>query len=114
MSGVGKGLAGLFAKPIGSVFDSISITLDGLKRFAQSGSESIVNTRLPRHLINELAILPYSEYQAKGYEILRDLQNDNIALGEKYWAHIFIGPKLNAMIFITDWYNPFCLCCTFN
>ncbi len=50
------------------------------------------------------AILPYSEYQAKGYEILRDLENDNIALNERYWAHIFYGTKKNdSLIFITDW-----------
>lgn len=104
-AGVGKGLLGLFAKPVGSVFDGISISLDGLKRFAQAGLETVINTRLPRHLIHEVAILPYSEYQAQGYEILRDLQNDNMALNENYWAHMFYGFKKNAtLIFITDWY----------
>ncbi len=99
MVGVGKGMIGLFAKPLGSMFDGVSITLDGLKRFAQSGSESVMNTRLPRHLLSNVAILPYSSYQADGYEILRDLQNDNIALNERYWAHLFFDKKL---LFITD------------
>lgn len=44
-------------------------------------------------------ILPFSTYQAHGYEILRDLQNDDIATDELYWAHIFIDKKL---LFITD------------
>ena len=44
-------------------------------------------------LICKKAILPYSEYQAKGYEILRELQNDDLALNETYWAHIFIDSK---------------------
>ncbi len=105
--GLGKGCIGLFTKPIGSIFDGISQTLDGLKRFSQSGSEQIVNFRLPRYLLNEVAILPYSEYQARGYEILRDLQNDDIALEESYWAHIFIDTKMKIknskfLLFITD------------
>ena len=48
------------------------------------------------------AILPYSEYLAKGYEILRDLQNDNIAEEEFYWSHMFIDNKKSRLIFITD------------
>lgn len=89
MPGLGKGVVGLFAKPFGSVFDGISISLDGIKRFSQSGSESITNVRLPRHLISDVAIFPYSDYLAKGYEILRDLQNDKIAVFEVYWAHYY-------------------------
>lgn len=59
LPGFGKGVAGLFAKPFGSVFDGISITLDGLKRFAHSGSESIVSVRLPRHLISNVVKLNF-------------------------------------------------------
>ena len=85
------------------MFDGLSISLDGLKRFAQSGSESIHNIRLPRHLINDVPILPYSEYQAQGYEILRDLQNDNIAIQEIYWAHLYINvKKISILYFITN------------
>ena len=74
-----------------------------MKRFAQSGSESIHNIRLPRHLINDVPILPYSEYQAQGYEILRDLQNDNIAIQEIYWAHLYIDvKKMSTLYFITN------------
>ncbi|CAF0714006.1 unnamed protein product [Brachionus calyciflorus] len=101
--GMGKGFVGLFAKPVGSIFDGVSLTLDGIKRFAQS-AEPITNVRLPRHLINDVSILPYSEYQAEGYEILRDLQNDDIALDEFYWAHLFIVNKYvkSTLLFITD------------
>ena len=104
MPGLGKGVVGLFAKPFGSVFDGISIFLDGIKRFSQSGSESITNVRLPRHLISDVAIFPYSGYLAKGYEILRDLQNDKIAVFEVYWAHVFsnLNKKSTKLIFITD------------
>lgn len=102
LSGFGKGCLGLFAKPVGSVFDGISLSLDSLKRVSQLGSESTFNARLPRHLINDIAILPYSEYQAKGYEILRDLHNDDIALDEIYWAHILTEAKHKTLIFITD------------
>lgn len=104
--GIGKGFLGLFAKPMGSLFDGISLSLDGIKRISQSGSEAIKTVRLPRHLINEVAILPYSDYQAKGYEILRDLQNDDIALDENYWAHLFVENKnkkdLDYLLFVTD------------
>lgn len=100
---MGKGLAGFVSKPVGSIFDGVSLTLDGLKRFALSGSEPIANIRLPRHLVNDVSILPYSGYQARGYEILRDLQNDDIALDECYWAHLFIQNKHNrSLLFITD------------
>lgn len=103
LPGLGKGIAGLFAKPFGSVFDGISLSLDGLKRFAQAGSESIVSIRLPRHLISDVAILPYSNYLAKGYEILRDLQYDDIAEDEFYWSHLFYETKKSQiLIFITD------------
>lgn len=45
------------------MFDGISITLDGLKRFAHSGSESIIGIRLPRHLIsNVVTILKEFKY----------------------------------------------------
>ena len=50
--GIGKGLLGFVAKPVGSLFDSLSLTLDGLKRFSQAGSEIILQTRLPRHLVS--------------------------------------------------------------
>lgn len=103
IAGMGKGLAGFVSKPVGSVFDGVSISLDGLKRFALSGSEPVTNIRLPRHLVNDISILPYSAYQAKGYEILRDLQNDNIALEEFYWAHLFVQNKRRkSLLFITD------------
>jgi hypothetical protein len=54
LKGTGKGLLGLLAKPIGSVFDGASITFDSLKRFSQSGAESIHQMRLPRHLIHDI------------------------------------------------------------
>lgn len=102
-TGMGKGFAGFVSKPIGSVLDGVSLTLDGLKRFALSGSEPITNIRLPRHLVNDVSILPYSGYQAKGYEILRDLQIDDIALDEFYWAHLFVQNKRRrTLLFITD------------
>jgi hypothetical protein len=88
---------------MGSLFDGLSLSLDGLKRFAQSGSETVVNVRLPRHLINDVPILPYSKYQAEGYEILRDLQNDNIAIQEVYWTHLFVdSKKIQILYFVTD------------
>ena len=49
IKGVGQGLLGVFVKPMGSLFDGLSLSLDGLKRFAMSGSEQIVNGRLPCH-----------------------------------------------------------------
>ena len=51
-----------------------------------------------------MAIFPYSDYLAKGYEILRDLQNDKIAVFEVYWAHVFsnLNKKSTKLIFITD------------
>ena len=59
--------------------------------------------RLPRHLIKDVPILPFSEYLAEGYEILRDLQNDNIAVQEGYWAHLFFtNKKTDILYFITD------------
>ena len=71
-----------------------------------SGSEQVTTIRLPRYLINDIAILPYSEYQARGYEILRDLQNDNIAVNDNYWAHLFFSHKKKSslLLFITDCY----------
>ena len=56
VKGVGKGFAGFFTKPLSSLFDGVSITLDGLKRFSQSGAEVVRHTRLPRHLINRIVI----------------------------------------------------------
>ena len=61
--------------------------------------------RLPRHLMKDIPIIPFSEYLAEGYEILRDLQNDNIAINEAYWAHLFFSArrKYSEMLyFITD------------
>lgn len=54
LTGLGKGVAGLFAKPVGAVFDGISLSLDSLKRSSQTGFEAISSVRLPRHLINEV------------------------------------------------------------
>lgn len=54
MRGVGRGLIGFFTKPLGSVFDGASMTFDGLKRFSQSGSEVVHQTRLPRHLLKDI------------------------------------------------------------
>lgn len=96
-------MTGLIVKPLGSIFDSLSLSLDGLKRFAQSGSEQIASMRLPRHLIQDVPIQPFSEYLAEGYEILRDLQNDNIAIEEIYWAHLnFRDKNKEILFFITD------------
>ena len=53
MRGMGKGCLGLFVKPIGSLFDGVSLSLDGIKRISQSGSEKTENIRLPRHLIEK-------------------------------------------------------------
>ena len=81
----------------------MSLSLDGLKRFAQSGSEQTSSMRLPRHLIQDVPIQPFSEYLAQGYEILRDLQNDNIAIEEIYWAHLhFKDRNKEILFFITD------------
>lgn len=103
LKGIGKGTLGLVAKPIGSLFDGASLTLEGIQRLAQSGSNVVTQKRLPRHLLQNMGIQPYSEYQAQGYEILRDLQNDDIAVGEVYWAHIFLdNKKQKTLIFITD------------
>ncbi len=99
--GIGKGVSGFVVKPMGSLFDGISMSLDGLKRFAQS--EPVTSMRLPRHLIKDVPIIPFSEYLAEGYEILRDLQNDNIAVQEAYWAHFFFtNKKTEILYFITD------------
>lgn len=99
--GVGKGIIGLFTKPIGSIFDGMSVSLDSIRRFAQSGRSTEYSTRLPRHLLTEVAILPFSNYQAEGFEIMRDLQNDNIALNESYWAHIY-SKYQGFLLVITD------------
>ncbi len=86
---------------MGSLFDGISMSLDGLKRFSQS--EPVSSIRLPRHLIKDMPIIPFSEYLAEGYEILRDLQNDNIAVQEAYWVHLFhTNKKSDILYFITD------------
>jgi len=104
--GIGKGVSGFFVKPTGSLFDGLSLSLDGIKRFAQSGSETITSMRQPRHLIKDIPIKPYSEYLAEGYAILRELQNDNIAEQEAYWAHYFLALKKfvgkDILYFITD------------
>jgi vacuolar protein sorting-associated protein 13A/C len=67
--GIGKGLTGFFTKPMSSVFDGVSITFDGIKRHSQSGDETVQQIRLPRHLLSNVAILPFSEYQSMGYEV---------------------------------------------
>lgn len=48
--------------------------------------------------------MPYSEYLAKGFEILRDLQNDNIAeADEAYWSHMFYEKgKSTQLVFVTN------------
>lgn len=106
MLGIGKGISGFVVKPTGSLFDGMSISLDGIRRFAQSGSEPITSMRPARHLIKDIPIKPYSGYLAEGYAILRELQNDNIAEQEAYWAHYFLvnrrfGAK-DILYFITD------------
>ena len=59
VAGIGKGLIGIIAKPLSSLFDGISMTFDGLKR-SQGGSNSVVNhTRLPRHLIEKIVCFVY-------------------------------------------------------
>lgn len=53
-TGLGKGSIGLFAKPVGSLFDGVSLSLDSLKRFSQTGQVETANIRFPRHLINDV------------------------------------------------------------
>ena len=53
--GIGKGLVGVIAKPLSSLFDGASMTFDGLKR--SQGSSPVTHTRLPRHLIDQIVSL---------------------------------------------------------
>ncbi len=50
---MGTGFLGLFVKPLGSVFDGVSMSLEGIKKVSQSGSKDTMNIRLPRHLIEK-------------------------------------------------------------
>jgi hypothetical protein len=54
---VGTGFLGLFVKPLGSVFDGVSMSLEGIKKVSQSGSKDTMNIRLPRHLIEKTVFI---------------------------------------------------------
>ena len=41
----------MFVKPVGGVFDSVSVLLDGFRRATQSDIKSVERIRLPRHSI---------------------------------------------------------------
>ena len=49
--GVGKGVAGVVVKPVGGVFDSVSVILDGFRRVTQYGTQRAERVRPPRSSI---------------------------------------------------------------
>ncbi len=48
--GVGKGLLGIIAKPVGGIFDSVSLILEGIGRASEMGEEVVVRVRIPRFI----------------------------------------------------------------
>ena len=48
--GIGKGLMGLIAKPLGGTIDAITLVLEGIERAAEAGEQVVGRLRIPRFI----------------------------------------------------------------
>eukprot|EP00058_Branchiostoma_floridae_P021770 XP_002607260.1 hypothetical protein BRAFLDRAFT_88208 [Branchiostoma floridae] len=68
--GIGKGLLGLFSRPVAGVFDMVSMSFDAVRRSAEVGNIVVHRQRVPRFINPETGLTPYSAYQAVGNTLL--------------------------------------------
>lgn len=69
LSGVGKGLIGVVARPTGGIVDFASSTFDGIRK-ATTLSEEVTRLRPPRIIRSDGVITPYNYREAAGNQIL--------------------------------------------
>ena len=73
--GLAKGTTGILIKPLGGVFDSVSVVFDGCRRITTYGVTDDTRTRLPRHCLPNMVKHPVilSSQLASGWCWLKGL-----------------------------------------
>jgi len=86
--GVGRGLVGAVTKPMVGVFDLASNVTEGIRNGTSAHVQSsLERVRPPRFVSSEGILRPYRERDAKGQQLLRDLENKQFA-DESYTCHM--------------------------
>eukprot|EP00051_Salpingoeca_urceolata_P024411 m.428631 g.428631 ORF g.428631 m.428631 type:complete len:3311 (+) comp20233_c0_seq24:244-10176(+) len=90
--GLGKGVVGVVAKPVGGIIDMTTSTLDivDVARRNLQGDLDVERVRLPRVVMPDKVVTPYSLYEASGKDLLRSLM-----LHEQRLTNMFQQQDLN-------------------
>ncbi|XP_019641996.1 PREDICTED: vacuolar protein sorting-associated protein 13A-like [Branchiostoma belcheri] len=101
--GIGKGLLGLFSRPVAGVFDMVSMSFDAVRRSAEVGHIVVHRQRVPRFINPETGLTPYSAYQAVGNTLLLNIERGKYAETDMYVAHAAVNTEQDEqMLLITD------------
>ncbi|XP_035665485.1 vacuolar protein sorting-associated protein 13A-like isoform X5 [Branchiostoma floridae] len=101
--GIGKGLLGLFSRPVAGVFDMVSMSFDAVRRSAEVGNIVVHRQRVPRFINPETGLTPYSAYQAVGNTLLLNIERGKYAETDMYVAHAAVNTEQDEqMLLITD------------
>ncbi|CAH1274208.1 VPS13A [Branchiostoma lanceolatum] len=101
--GIGKGLLGLFSRPVAGVFDMVSMSFDAVRRSAEVGNIVVHRQRVPRFINPESGLTPYSAYQAVGNTLLLNIERGKYAETDMYVAHAAVNTEQDEqMLLITD------------
>eukprot|EP00056_Hartaetosiga_gracilis_P013472 m.223801 g.223801 ORF g.223801 m.223801 type:complete len:4453 (+) comp13852_c0_seq3:78-13436(+) len=102
LKGVGKGVFGLIAKPVGGVLDMTSQTIAGV-HMSISGTDASnpIPMRLPRHVSPFGQIVPFSTHAAQGLFLLHTLKKKHQQLSSSpYISHVeFVQGKISLVYF---------------
>lgn len=99
--GVGKGLVGLVARPVGGVVDCASGTLDAVKTLTDV-SEEVVRVRPPRYLESDGIVRPYNRAKAEGNNILQETDKGKYASTDAYFWHGPTTRDKKGVLLLTD------------